>query len=131
MANALATTQSGFSLIELMASVALLAIVSIGSIQAFATASSIIRGSDRSSVQSQLALNKLEEFAAIPASSLTAGNTLEKNLNVRGMTFDRTTQIVSFADGRQQVIVSVVPADPAVTPEVITYQGVFYPWGLR
>lgn len=131
MRNRRAQSQSGFSLIEMMASVALLAIVSLGSIQAFATAATIIRGSDRSAVQSQLALNKLEEYAATPASSLAAGEAKEKNLKVRGMTFERTSQIVSFGDGRQQVTITVAATDPRITQVPVTYQGVFYPWGLR
>lgn len=131
MANAHAQSQSGFSLIELMASVSLLAIVSVGSIQAFTTAATIIRGSDRYSVQSQLALNKLEEFAAIPASNLAAGESIEKNLKVRGMTFDRTTQVASFADGKRQVTITVAAVDPGVIQPPISYQGIFYPWGLR
>jgi hypothetical protein len=97
----------------------------------FGTATQVIRISDSSSVQSQLALSKLEELAAVPASKLASGEVKESPISVRGMTFERTTTIAALGPEGRQLKVTVINTTNGSNVAPISYESVLNPWGLR
>jgi prepilin-type N-terminal cleavage/methylation domain-containing protein len=123
--------ESGFSLIEMMTAITLLSVLSLAVFNGFGTAAQVIRISDSSSVQSQLALSKLEELAAVPASQLVSGEVTESPISVRGMTFERITTVAGFGAGRRQLKVTVINTTGGSNSVPISYESVLNPWGLR
>jgi prepilin-type N-terminal cleavage/methylation domain-containing protein len=123
--------ERGFSIIEMMTAITLLSILSLAVFNGFGTAAQVIRISDSSSVQSQLALSKLEELAGVPASDLASGEVKESAISVRGMTFERTTTIAAFGPGSRQLKVTVINTTTGSNSGPISYESVLNPWGLR
>jgi prepilin-type N-terminal cleavage/methylation domain-containing protein len=123
--------ERGFSLIEMMTAITLLSVLSLAVFNGFGTAAQVIRISDSSSVQSQLALSKLEELAAVPASELASGEVKESPISVRGMTFERTTTIAALGSGSRQLKVTVINTTNGSNIAPISYESVLNPWGLR
>jgi prepilin-type N-terminal cleavage/methylation domain-containing protein len=123
--------EGGFSLIEMMTAITLLSVLSLAVFNGFGTAAEVIRTSDSSSVQSQLALSKLEELAAIPVSQLVSGEVKESSISVRGMTFERTTTISAFGSVSRQLKVTVINTTNGSNIAPISYESVLNPWGLR
>jgi len=123
--------ERGFSLIEMMTAITLLSVLSLAVFNGFGTAAQVIRISDSSSVQSQLALSKLEELAAVPASELASGEVRESSISVRGMTFERTTTIAALGPEGRQLKVTVINTTNGSNVAPISYESVLNPWGLR
>jgi len=123
--------ERGFSLIEMMTAITLLSVLSLAVFNGFGTAAQVIRISDSSSVQSQLALSKLEELAAVPASKLASGEVKESPISVRGMTFERTTTIAALGPEGRQLKVTVINTTNGSNVAPISYESVLNPWGLR
>jgi prepilin-type N-terminal cleavage/methylation domain-containing protein len=123
--------QKGFSLFELLISIGLLGTISIGLARSFATASAIIKGSDVSAIQSQLALTKLEEIAGRNPSTISTGEEIEGEIHRGGMSFKRVTLITALSDTALKVSVSVAANYPGFKEKPIVYDGVFNQSGLR
>lgn len=123
--------EAGFSLIEMMTAITILSVLSLAVFNGFGTAAQVIRISDGSSVQSQLALTKLEELAAVPASQLAAGQTTDASISIRGMTFERTTTIAASGTGGRQVKVTVINKTRGAATTPVSYESVLNQWGLR
>lgn len=123
--------QKGFSLFELLISIGLLSAVSIGLARSFGTASAIIKGSDLSAIQSQLALTKLEEIAGKIASAFSPGEEIESEIIQGGMSFKRVTHVTELSETSLKVSVSVMANFPGFKGKPIVYDGVFNQSGLR
>jgi len=115
----------------MMTAITLLSVLSLAVFNGFGTAAQVIRISDSSSVQSQLALSKLEELAAVPASELASGEVKESPISVRGMTFERTTTIAALGSGSRQLKVTVINTTNGSNIAPTSYESVLNPWGLR
>ena len=123
--------ERGFSIIEMMTAITLLSILSLAVFNGFGTAAQVIRLSDSSSVQSQLARSKLEELAAVPANNLEFGEIKESSIFVRGMRFERTTNIAAFGPVSRRLKVTVTNTTTGSKSGPISYESVLNPWGLR
>lgn len=115
----------------MMTAITLLSLLSLAVFNGFGTAAQVIRSSDSSSVQSQLALSKLEEIAAVPASELASGEVKESPISIRGMTFERITTIAAFGSGSRKLKVTVINTTKGSSSVPISYESVLNPWGLR
>ena len=115
----------------MMTAITLLSILSLAVFNGFGTAAQVIRLSDSSSVQSQLALSKLEELAAVPANNLEFGEIKESSIFVRGMRFERTTNIAAFGPVSRRLKVTVTNTTTGSKSGPISYESVLNPWGLR
>jgi prepilin-type N-terminal cleavage/methylation domain-containing protein len=122
-------SQAGFSMVEVLAAVAILSVVGLAvAMNGIHTYTSIKRN-ERNSVARQLATEKLEEFASQDPSSLTAASgTTELNLTSHNMFFRRISTVTVNADSSITVSVSVSSNRTGVGGAV-TLSNTFFLWG--
>lgn len=101
-------TERGFSIVEVLVSISILAVVGLSIASSTINSYVFLKRSFRSSLASQLALDKLELLATVnPDTLTTANNSTETNLKRDSVTFTRTTTITVNADNSRTVSVSV------------------------
>lgn len=100
--------QAGFSVVEVMLCVILLAIVALGISNSTVIAIRANNISSHNSLASQLAIERLEEYASNDPAILVTDATLSETGIVRdGRAFDRTTTVTINPDRSRTVTVSV------------------------
>lgn len=106
--------QSGFGILEVMVAIVVLAIVSLTTARASIVSYINLNSSMRNSMATQLAIEKLEQFAATDPSTLTsASGGTESAVKQDNVTFTRTTTVTVNADSSVSVTVAVVATDSA------------------
>lgn len=123
------TSESGFSLPDVLASLLILSIAALALTKSTVTSLSSAKRGVRSAVASHLAHNRMEELLAVSPQSLTAAHAETATpLIERGMTFVRSTTLTIEDDGTRIVTVSVKPVPSELGSET-TLNGVFPLWG--
>lgn len=102
------TCERGVSVVEVLVAISLLAIsglaVAQSTIRSFATLSQ----SYRTSVASQIALDKIESLAQLDPSTIqTTSNESKTSITQSGLLFYRSTSITINSDGSRTILVSV------------------------
>ena len=104
--------EKGFSVIEVLVALVILSIVGLAAARNSIMSMVVLKRSIRTSVATQLAIEKLEELGSIdPVSLDSTDNSNETNLLVDKMQFTRTATITVNADGSRSVSVVVTISD--------------------
>ena len=123
-----ATQEGGFSLIEVLVSISILAVVGLAVATSTIRSYVFLKQSTRSSLASQLALDKIEMLATVDPTTLTAANnSTEPSVNRNGVTFSRSTVITVNSDGSRTATVTVLPLSG--TGGRATFTTTFAQWG--
>ncbi|WKZ56850.1 MAG: prepilin-type N-terminal cleavage/methylation domain-containing protein [Bdellovibrionota bacterium] len=100
--------QCGFSIIECMVALTVLAIGALGVARSISNTLSVSKRTMRHSIAMQLASERLEELAAVDPQSLDeTDNSAEADMLVDNITFSRTTTVVVNDDQSRTVTVTV------------------------
>jgi type II secretion system protein I len=122
--------QKGFSLVEVLVSMAILAIMSLAVMKNSTGALRFSKFIESNHVASTLAISKMEEFAAINAVNLTSSlNETEDEVEWPGhnITFTRTSTIVVNSDNSRTVNI-VVTSNHGILPTSVTFANTFALW---
>ena len=120
--------EGAFSMLEILVSISLLAVVGLAVATSTIRAYVFLKQSMRSSLASQLALDKIEMLATVNPSTLTTANGgTEPSLLQDGVTFSRITTITVNADGSRTA--SVVVTSLTRTGGRATFTTTFPQWG--
>lgn len=104
--------ESGFSIVEALVAIVLLAIVGLASAKNSIMSMSTLKRSMRNSIATQLAVEKLEELGSIDPINLDAtDNLVEAAVTQDNISFNRTTTIVVNADQSRSITVVVAAND--------------------
>lgn len=106
--------EAGFTLIEVLAALTILSIVSLSLFRNVATSYQVMRRNERNSVAQQLAFEKMEELAAVRPLNLSSANNVTETVSRNYITFTRTAAIVVNADKSRTVTVTVTNKKPAL-----------------
>lgn len=110
--------EKGISLLEVLATISLLAMVALGTTANTIFAFQTNKRTQISNFAHNLAMAKIEEFAGIDVSTLDdSDDSVESNILVAGLTlsFTRTTNVTVNADNSRSVAVTVRCNDPKFT----------------
>lgn len=122
--------QEGYTLIELLVGMLLIAIISMAVMRNTTGALWASKLTEVNHIASSLAISKAEELAAQEAQNIAATATTETNLTHAGsnITFTRTTTVTVNADNSRDIVIVVSSENPNV-PTTVTFQTTFVPWG--
>lgn len=99
--------EKGFTLIETLVAVALIAITMLALGQSVATADRSMKRGYRNSTALELAVQKLEQLGAVDPSTLSAASGGTETLTSNGISFTRVTTVTVNADNSRSVTVQV------------------------
>lgn len=99
--------ERGFSLIEVLVAISVLSILALVVTKSTISSYVFLKRSERASLASQLALDKMESLAAINPVNLAVGTTTESSLERARVRFDRVTTITANTNGTKTVRVVV------------------------
>ena len=122
--------QSGIGMFDLMVSITLIGIASVGLLGSVSVSMNAFKYSEYNLIAHNLASSKLEHLASINSSSLDSSlSGTETGLSSSGtnMTFSRTTTVTVSADGSKKVVVSVTGSDSRY-PHTITKESTYSVW---
>lgn len=123
--------QNGFSLLEALVALTILATVGLSLSYSMITAIKTSRRAERNSVASQLAFRKMEELAQVNPNNLSNANDLrEPSLKVNGIAYTRVTDVTVNPDGSRTVDVTVSPKNDRYGSPV-SYRSSFFLWGTN
>jgi len=126
-----ARKEKGFSLVETLVALTILATVGLSLSYSMITAIRASRRAERNSVASQLAFRKMEELAQVNPNNLSNANDLrESALTVNGIAYTRVTDVTVNADGSRTVDITVSPKNDRYGSPV-TYRSSFFLWGTN
>lgn len=126
-----ARKEKGFSLIETLVALTILATVGLSLSYSMITAIRASRRAERNSVASQLAFRKMEELAQVNPNNLSNANDLtESALTVNGIAYTRVTNVTVNADGSRTVDITASPKNDRYGSPV-TYRSSFFLWGTN
>lgn len=103
--------QKGLSIIEAMVSVSLLSVLMLATAHGISTSFKTTKREIRDSEALQLALEKMEQLAAIDPSTLTAAESGTEALTVDSIAFSRVTTVTVNADTSRTVQVQVTSTE--------------------
>lgn len=126
-----AHAQQGMSLMEVLAAIVLLSIVPLGLTYSTILSYKTIHRNERHSLASQLALDRMEDLAAMnPANLSNALDEVENNLIVENASFTRVTDVTLNPDNSRTVTVTVTGNDPSLGGRA-TVTSTFALWGTN
>ncbi len=99
--------ESGMSLIEVLVAMSVLAILALSVAQSTVRSYRFFLQSTRSSLASQLALDKIEALAATNPALLNASTTTESDVMRDNVRFNRVTRVIVNSNGSRSVTVTV------------------------
>lgn len=101
-------SEAGFSIMEVMVAVVILALVGLASAKNSIMSMSTFKRSMRNSIAMQLAVEKLEELGSVNPTTLdNSDDSTEANVVEDNITFTRVTQVTQNADESRTVTVTV------------------------
>ena len=104
--------ESGFSIMEVMVAIVLLAFIGLASARNSIMSMSTLKRSIRNSIATQLAIEKIEELGSVDPTTLdSTDNSSETGITQDNISFSRTTTILVNADLSRSVTVVVAPND--------------------
>ncbi len=121
--------QNGFSMLEVLVSVAILSIVGLGISQSSIGMLRARTVTLNKQVSTQLATEKLEQYAALDPLTLSAENSNSESLSHAGKSFLRSSTITVNSNGSRTVTVSVRPADASQSGSA-NLSGTFTSWSM-
>lgn len=125
-----AEEQSGFSLVEILVSIVILAIITMGVTSSMVGALKFSKFTEANHIASSLAISKMEELAAYAASDLGPSmNETENSVTWPGtnFTFTRTTTIVINSDKSRTATVQVASNNSSL-PTQTDFSTTFAVW---
>lgn len=100
--------EGGFSLVEVMVAILILSVISLGSAYCTIMSLKVEKRNVRNAVAQELAVQKMEELAAMNPSSLSSANSVtESNVTYKNISYTRTTSISVNADNSRSITVTV------------------------
>lgn len=99
--------ESGFSLIEALVSISILAISMVGIAKSMQVSFDTTKHTVRESVAHDLASQKLESLLSISATNLSSSNNASESLTSQGIAFTRVTTVTVNADSSRTITVVV------------------------
>jgi Tfp pilus assembly protein PilV len=122
------TSESGASMVEVLVAMSLLAISGLAVTQSTIRAYATLNQSYRTSVASQIALDKIESLAQQDPSTIqTTSNESHSAVTQTGLQFFRTTTVTVNADGSRTVLVTVT--SPSGSPGTASLTTTLPLWG--
>ena len=123
--------EQGTTLVEIIFATFLSLVIAMGILSSTLTSYQTAGGNSRNSVATQLALEKLEQFAAItPQNISSANNQTENDLLRDHMSFIRTVTVTTSSD-RTRIVTVNVRAKNSRFQTNITLSNSFALWGER
>ncbi|MDD2942497.1 MAG: prepilin-type N-terminal cleavage/methylation domain-containing protein [bacterium] len=123
--------ESGFSLVEVMASFLVIAVISMAIMKNTVTALSSAKLAEVNHAASSLAISKMEELSSVDTRVLDASyNGVELAVawpDLNGITFERSTTVTVAADESRKVEV-IVTSNSAKLPTSVMFDTTFVPW---
>ncbi len=129
MKNGTKPSEAGFTIMEVLVAIVLLAVVGLASARNSVMSMSTLKRSIRNSIAMQLAVEKLEELGSINPTSLDASDNATESAVVQdSISFSRTTTVVVNSDQSRSVTI-VVQANDASLGGNYTASSRFPLWG--
>lgn len=123
--------ECGFSMIECLVAVALLSVTALAVTHSTVQSMVLAKRNMRNSMATQLALSKIEEYAAMDPESYTAANSVTgTSIVFDDVTFTRSIAITVNSDSSRTVQVTVRVADASLGGDV-TFKDTFPLWGNK
>lgn len=123
--------EGGFMLMDALVAIIISAIVALGVTQSALIAYRYSHQAEARAVARELAVERLEEYAAVDPESFTDGNQIiETGLSRSGITFTRTTDFSIESDRARLVVVTLVTTRTKI-PVTVEISRAFTLWGER
>ncbi|MCB0333339.1 MAG: prepilin-type N-terminal cleavage/methylation domain-containing protein [Bdellovibrionales bacterium] len=120
--------EQGFSIAEILCAMTLFAIFALGLAKTTILSMQMRHKSAYDSIASQLAVEKMEEFAGTDPSSLSDGDSWDESVSRGNMSFNRNSSVSVHSDGSRTVYVDVT-AESSVSGSTVSLMNTFYLWG--
>lgn len=120
----------GITIVEILVAVALLAIMGVSVSRSLIFITSENSRNITRALALKLALDRLEELAAVNPLTLSDSNDASGTVTENGRTFTRTVDVTRLDGGSRRVVVTVVNNAPVI-PISVTVQNTFAPWEIQ
>lgn len=122
-------SQRGFSMVECLFALAILSVSALAVTQGSIYSLVHMKRAIRQNIAQELALSKLEEYAAIDPSTLDSGDdSNEPSLSVDNISFSRQVAVTVNSDNSRTVTVTVATNESSLGEEIVL-ENTFALWG--